>query len=70
MMICKAIATGDELAWIKNLQKLKAMSDEVAMRDVQLFDGVEFTTINQLVILNDMKAALNEAIQFAIQNKK
>jgi hypothetical protein len=39
-MICKAIATGDELAWIKNLQKLKAMSDEVALRDVQLFDGV------------------------------
>lgn len=70
MMICKAIATGDELAWIKNLQKLKAMSDEVAMRDVQLFDGVEYTEVNHLVVLNDMKAALNEAIQFAIQNKK
>lgn len=44
MMICKAIAEGDELAFIKNLEKLTLKrkedpNDAVAKRDVQLFQG-------------------------------
>ena len=42
MMICKAIAEGDELAFIKNLEKLTLKkkedpNDAVAKRDVLLF---------------------------------
>lgn len=75
MMICKAIAEGDELAFIKNLEKLKLKkkenpNDYIAKRDVNMFDGLQFYDVKLLVHSKDMRSALNEALQFSIQNKR
>ena len=74
-MICKAIAEGDELAFIKNLEKLTIKrkedpKDAVAKRDVQLFQGKQFYDVKLLVHAKDMRSALNEGLQFSIQNKR
>lgn len=75
MIVCHAIASGDELTSVKFLAKasLNAIdfpNDEIPKRLLRLFAGKPFADARSQLHDRELKAALNEALAFAIEAKR
>ena len=75
MVLCHAIASEDELAFVKAMRKLAQLlrrepQDRVAARALRLFAGKPFLEVRLLGPVKRMRECVNEALWFAIKSRR
>ena len=75
MIVCHAIAAGDELTCVKFMSKVSLNAidfpnDEIPKRLLRLFAGKPFAESKSQLHTKELRAALNEALHFAIECKR